>query len=228
MAEFKTLQFPNTAAGQRNKNKALEIEAANGWRVVSETIIPGKFRGGNACCLFLICAPCAFLAGHEDDIISVTLERNEGAGTEVNEHKKIDRAKWNALIEYDPAIASAVKEVSPFGEKWLDELASAYLALNDIKYLPNIVEGIVRRAQLEKEEVAKQDADRKREQERLEAEKAESRRKEAERRLMEREQRGALLDDVIQFFWGTQTRRTITIWVIFVSLLLICLIFEGS
>jgi hypothetical protein len=76
MAEFKTLQFPNTPSGQKAKVKALEREVVQGWRVVSETIAQGKFNGGRACFLFLICAPCALLAGRKDDIITVTLQKD--------------------------------------------------------------------------------------------------------------------------------------------------------
>jgi hypothetical protein len=75
MEEFKTLTFPNTPQGQKEKVQALSKHASEGWRVVSETVTPGKFRGSNACCLFLICAPLAFLAGHHDDTITVTLQR---------------------------------------------------------------------------------------------------------------------------------------------------------
>ena len=45
MPQFKTLQFPNTPQGQTEKIKTLEIESAQGWRVISETIVPGKFKG---------------------------------------------------------------------------------------------------------------------------------------------------------------------------------------
>ena len=75
MAEFKTLTFPNTPQGQKEKVEALARYTNEGWHVVAETVTPGKFRGGDACCLFLICAPLAFLAGHHDDIITVTMQR---------------------------------------------------------------------------------------------------------------------------------------------------------
>lgn len=75
MAEFKTLTFSNTPAGQREKVAELTRLHAQGWRVVSETITSGKFKGGEACCLFLICAPFAFFAGHKDDMVTVTLQR---------------------------------------------------------------------------------------------------------------------------------------------------------
>lgn len=77
MAEYKTMHFLNTPEGQRQKVEALAIAHAEGWRVISETIEQGKFRGGEACCLFMICAPCAFLAGNYDSTIHVTLEREQ-------------------------------------------------------------------------------------------------------------------------------------------------------
>jgi hypothetical protein len=73
--EFRTLQFPSTPTGQAQKVKALASASNEGWIVVSENIIPGKFKGKKACCLFVIFAPCAFFAGHKDDIIQVTLKR---------------------------------------------------------------------------------------------------------------------------------------------------------
>lgn len=77
MKEYITLQFPNDATGQRRKLEALQSYGAQGWRVVSETITPGKFKGGNACCLALICLPLAFCAGSTDGEINVTLERDK-------------------------------------------------------------------------------------------------------------------------------------------------------
>ena len=74
MAQFKTLQFPNTPNGQQQKVKSLTVESAQGWRVVGETIEQGEFKGGKACCLFTICAPLAFFAGRKDSIITVTLQ----------------------------------------------------------------------------------------------------------------------------------------------------------
>jgi hypothetical protein len=75
MFEFKTLEFPNTPQGQDEKVRALQFESTQGWRVVSETITPGHFKGGEACCLFAIFAPCAFLAGRTKGTITVTLQR---------------------------------------------------------------------------------------------------------------------------------------------------------
>jgi hypothetical protein len=46
-----------------------------------------------------------------------------------------DRAKWNALVEYDPDIARIAAALKPYGEKYTDQFASAYLAINDKSYL---------------------------------------------------------------------------------------------
>jgi hypothetical protein len=75
--EFINLQFPNNAAGQAQKLEALQNYGAQGWRVTSETVTQGKFKGENACCLALICLPLAFCAGSTDGHINLTLERGE-------------------------------------------------------------------------------------------------------------------------------------------------------
>jgi hypothetical protein len=75
--EYTNLQFPNNANGQAEKLQALKTYGAQGWRVASETITPGKFKGGNACCLAVLCLPLAFCAGATDGYINVTLERGD-------------------------------------------------------------------------------------------------------------------------------------------------------
>lgn len=77
MARIKTLHFDNTSSGQARKTRVLASEVNKGWKIVSETITPGKFRGSDACWLFLICAPCAFLAGTTDGTINVTLQLDD-------------------------------------------------------------------------------------------------------------------------------------------------------
>jgi hypothetical protein len=77
MKEYQHLQFPNTTEGQQKKVKTLESMSRVGWRITSETITPGKFNGEKACCYYLICAPCAFLAGSSDGTINLTLEREK-------------------------------------------------------------------------------------------------------------------------------------------------------
>ena len=74
--EYQNLQFPNNAKGQAEKLQALQTYASEGWRVTSETITPGKFKGENACCLAILCLPLAFCAGSTDGYINVTLERD--------------------------------------------------------------------------------------------------------------------------------------------------------
>ncbi len=54
-----------------------------------------------------------------------------------------DRAKWKALVEYDPDISRVVSALSPYGQKYIDQLATGYLALNDKSYLPMIVQKIL-------------------------------------------------------------------------------------
>jgi hypothetical protein len=54
-----------------------------------------------------------------------------------------DYAKWNALVQYDSDIARLTKVLTPYGQKYVDELATAYLALNDKAYLPMIVQKIL-------------------------------------------------------------------------------------
>jgi len=54
-----------------------------------------------------------------------------------------DKVKWNALVVYDPDISRVVSALSPYGQKYIDQLATGYLALNDKSYLPMIVQKIL-------------------------------------------------------------------------------------
>jgi hypothetical protein len=54
-----------------------------------------------------------------------------------------DRDKWDALVDYDPDLARLEDILRPYGQKYIDQLASAYLALNDKDYLPMIMKKIV-------------------------------------------------------------------------------------
>lgn len=168
MPQFKTLQFPNTAEGQAAKVRALENETADGWRVVSETIVAGKFKTEKACCLFLIFAPCAFLAGHEPDMITITLERPDVAPARVGNDAKssqsptYDHLKWNALVQYDAEIGAAASELRQLGSTWEGELAAAYLAIADKAYLAPIVAKLKEWASKEAEEKAAREAEERR------------------------------------------------------------------
>ncbi len=84
-----------------------------------------------------------------------------------------DRAKWNALLQFDKDIAAAAEQVRSFGEIWVEELGAAFFALNDKTYLPEIVNKIEQRARSEAEETKKLRAAA--ESERLEYEKEQMR-----------------------------------------------------
>jgi hypothetical protein len=53
-----------------------------------------------------------------------------------------DKVKWRALLENDADIARSAAALAPFGEKYVAELATAYLVLNDKEYLPMIFKKI--------------------------------------------------------------------------------------
>jgi len=74
---IKTLTFEATEKGQKEMAvKILEMEK-NGWKEISRVTETGKYKGGKGCCLFLIFAPLAFLAGHKNDKIIITFEKIE-------------------------------------------------------------------------------------------------------------------------------------------------------
>lgn len=54
-----------------------------------------------------------------------------------------DRAKWDVLVEYDPDIGRIAQVLKAYGEKYTDQFASAYLAINDKSYLAVIVQKII-------------------------------------------------------------------------------------
>lgn len=60
--------------------------------------------------------------------------------------KPYDVEKWEALMKYDDDIAMVVQKLRPLGQKWIDELAKSYLAINDKKYLLPIVQKIIKAA----------------------------------------------------------------------------------
>jgi hypothetical protein len=61
-----------------------------------------------------------------------------------------DRNKWNALVEYDGDIKRIVEGLQPYGQTYIDQLAAAFLALNDKEYLPVIVKKILETARQDK------------------------------------------------------------------------------
>jgi len=60
--------------------------------------------------------------------------------------KGYDEAKWAAICEYDEDIQRVATALKPYGQKYVDELARAYLTLNDKQYLPMIIQKIVKLA----------------------------------------------------------------------------------
>ena len=57
-----------------------------------------------------------------------------------------DKTKWNALVEFDPELARVEAILRPYGQKYVDQLATAYLILNDKNKLPEIIKKIVEAA----------------------------------------------------------------------------------
>lgn len=57
-----------------------------------------------------------------------------------------DRAKWNTLAAHDGDIAAAVRQLYPYGERWVDELGAAYMQANDRAALPQIVARLLEQA----------------------------------------------------------------------------------
>jgi hypothetical protein len=60
--------------------------------------------------------------------------------------KGYDPRKWNALILYDPDVKRIADALAPYGTKYLDQFAEAFLAINDKNYLPQIVQTILETA----------------------------------------------------------------------------------
>jgi hypothetical protein len=60
-----------------------------------------------------------------------------------------DKEKWNSLVENDPDFSRLVKVLALYGQKYVDELAKAYLVLKDKDYLPMILEKIVTTAKID-------------------------------------------------------------------------------
>jgi len=60
-----------------------------------------------------------------------------------------DRARWNALVDHDDDIRRIVNGLEPYGQRYIDQFAAAFLALNDKEYLPMIVKKILESARRE-------------------------------------------------------------------------------
>jgi hypothetical protein len=54
-----------------------------------------------------------------------------------------DEQEWRVLLGSDADISRFAKALEPYGQKYVDEFATAYLALNDKDYLPMILRKII-------------------------------------------------------------------------------------
>jgi hypothetical protein len=71
-------------------------------------------------------------------------DEDAGAGREnVTGQHPYDRQKWCALLSSDADISRLAEALQPYGQKYVDEFAAAYLALNDKDYLPMILRNII-------------------------------------------------------------------------------------
>ena len=95
-----------------------------------------------------IAAVVGIIAQASADSASVSNERAPSQDRALS-NGSYDRSKWNALLRFDPEIAAAAEQVKPFGQRWMDEFAQAYLDLNQKSYLPQIVQKIISEARLQ-------------------------------------------------------------------------------
>jgi hypothetical protein len=58
-----------------------------------------------------------------------------------------DKQQWLCLLRNDTDISRLADILAPYGQKYVDEFAAAYLPLNDKKYLPVILRKIVASAE---------------------------------------------------------------------------------
>jgi len=61
----------------------------------------------------------------------------------VGESSSYDEVRWNSLVQSDPDLSRLVAVLTPYGQKYVAELATAYLALSDKRYLPMILKQVV-------------------------------------------------------------------------------------
>jgi hypothetical protein len=84
--QFETLRFPTDPMGQRERNDCLSYLTQHGWRILGETIEQGHMKGGDACCLAMICLPMGFAAGRTPNVTMVNIERDIPAQPVIGEH----------------------------------------------------------------------------------------------------------------------------------------------
>jgi hypothetical protein len=84
--------------------------------------------------------PEAAIAAKQKDATVPTVNAMDADSTPRYDY---DRAKWTLLVEYDDDIARIHHALLPYGQYYVDQLASIYLTLNDKQYLPKIVDKII-------------------------------------------------------------------------------------
>jgi uncharacterized protein YecT (DUF1311 family) len=205
--------------------------AAQGYFPTSQSWAPGSYGCG---CFVVAVLLCFLLIGilifiymlivKPAGTLSVTYElRNESssAGAHAfqnniefpsgdNQASGFDQTKWNALLRYDKDIAAAADQLRPYGLKWTNELAAAYMAINEKSYLAEIVVNITERVHLEKQG----EEDRLRREE----EKREIEQRERERMRQQRRDQYIRLRNAV---WGTSQRR---IWTTILAVAVIIVI----
>jgi hypothetical protein len=72
-------------------------------------------------------------------------EERKDRGNAAGPHS-YDEQKWRALLSSDADVARVAAALALYGQQYVDQLATAYLLLNDKEYLPKILGEIVRGA----------------------------------------------------------------------------------
>ena len=74
-------------------------------------------------------------------LVSVT--RSSDRRSSVTDFSSYEEVRWNSLVQSDPDLSRLVAVLTPYGQKYVDELATAFMALKDKRYLPMILKEIV-------------------------------------------------------------------------------------
>jgi hypothetical protein len=77
-------------------------------------------------------------------LVPPIVDEDAGAGPEsATGLHSYDKQRWRALLSSDADISRLAKTMESYGQKYVDEFAAAYLALNDKDYLPMILRKII-------------------------------------------------------------------------------------
>jgi hypothetical protein len=74
-------------------------------------------------------------------LVSVTHSSDQRSSVTVS--SSYDEVRWNSLVQSDPDLSRLVAVLTPYGQKYVDELATACMALKNKRYLPMILKEIV-------------------------------------------------------------------------------------